>query len=68
MHNDSNKKPNVLKSLLKYSGVIPSAATAIDGSIKFLLLLARIASLERMDGHHASMSSMIYNFSNALIY
>lgn len=67
MHKDSNRNPNVLKSVLKYSGFSPNAAIAIDGSIKFLFLLALITVLDLIAGHHASISSMIYNFSSLSI-
>lgn len=59
MHSDSKRNPKVLKSVLKYSGVIPKAATAMDGSMKFLLLLARIASLDLIAGHQAGTSSIM---------
>ena len=45
MHSDSKRNPKVLKSVLKYSGVIPKAATAMDGSMKFLYCLHELHPL-----------------------
>ena len=67
MHKDSNRNPNVLKSLSKYSGEIPIAATAIDGSIKFLFFEERIVVLDLIAGHHGSISSTIYNLFKSSI-
>ena len=59
MHKDSNKKPNVFKSVLKYSGDKPNDATAIEGSIRFRLGFDLITVFDLIAGHHASMSSII---------
>ena len=65
MHNDSNKNPSVLKSVLKYFGFIPNAATAIDGSTKFLFLPDLNALLDLIEGHQASISWIMNNLSKA---
>src|SRR5699024_1776782 len=68
IHNVSNNNPNVLKSFIKSFGPIPNEATAIDGSIKYLVSDVLIAVLLLKFGFQAGDSSSTNIFFNAFTY
>ena len=61
-HKRADSIINVFKSFIKSFGPIPNAATAIDGSTKYLVSEVLIAVLLLMLGFQASISSIMYNF------
>ena len=65
MHNVSKINPKVFKSLIKSFGPIPNAATAIDGSTKYLVSDVLIAVLLLKLGFHAGDSSITNIFLRA---
>ena len=67
IHNVSKIKPKVFKSLIRSFGPKPSAATAIDGSIKYLVFDVLIAVLLLKLGFQAGASSITNIFFRALI-
>src|SRR5699024_8085244 len=68
IHNVSNSNPKVFKSLIKSLGPIPSEATAIDGSTKYLVSAVLIAVLLLKFGFQAGASSITNIFFNAFTY
>lgn len=55
MQNDSKRNPKVLKSISKYSGDNPKAATTIEGSTRFLFFEGLTSVLEWMARHHVNI-------------
>jgi hypothetical protein len=66
--NDSNNRPKVVIFLKIPSGVIPSAAAPIEGSVKCLVSFVLIAVRLLRFGFHAGSSSITYRLRSAFKY